>query len=186
MNTKNNLVPVPKRSQDFIAEENESRHLQRSKTSELNSINTKAISSVNLIEEPDSGSMSLDNSQDKSLYLLEQIAELKELFRSQDEMVKKLQEDEISSYKGKEMQEITEGSQSPLITDPVFENSPSATQPLVESVVASTLIGVNSKHSEKRYKVNEVEPFLRFIARSRPLNFADEVLFRSCLVLFKF
>ena len=171
MNIENNLVLLLEKTQErFVQEkekEKESRYSSRSKCSEPSSIAAKSASRAKYTEEPESGSMSIDTSQDRSsIYLLEQLAELKELFKSQDELVKKYQEDEVSTSKAKEMQEIAEGSQSPIITDHIFGNSSSGTHPLAESVVASTLIGLNSKQFEKRHK-DKVEPFLKFIARSR-------------------
>ncbi|OMJ92924.1 hypothetical protein SteCoe_4267 [Stentor coeruleus] len=123
---------------------------------------------------------SLNSSNDKvSSFLSEQITEIKELFKNQEQMFEKFQESENCRAKGRDIKE-NEGNKG----KGNFDQSPFY-DPLLSSEernhsAASTLIGCNKSEFQKNPYI-KTEPIIGFAKKSSRLKFSEKIIIASHL-----
>ncbi|OMJ86412.1 hypothetical protein SteCoe_12070 [Stentor coeruleus] len=131
---------------------------------------------------------SLNSSNGKvSTYLLEQIAGIKDLLKTQEQMIEKYYDEEISAYKGKDINDIhMKSSKEDLVSadqSPVYG-------PLLESEEFNQLelasVPIENKKLDTGKNMREIpESIVRFIGRHSKLRFVEKAIIFSHLLTIK-
>lgn len=173
-NPKRNLVI------NLISEDSESEKVL--------SENYEIIPSSPNHEDHDLSIDSLNSSNGKvSSYLLEQIAEIKDLLKTQEQMIEKYYDEEVTTCKGKYIKDINmKNSKEELVS---AEQSP-VYGPLLESEEFNQLELVSPPMENNRLEVgNDIErvseSILKFIKRHSKLRFVEKGIIASHLLMLK-
>lgn len=178
MSIEKNLIAFIDKAQENLKHKKDSESLKKSGVASYDKPNCMASADLQSENSP------LNTSDEKStVLLLKEIAELKELFKSQDEIMKKRFDDEISEVKCKEIQELTGEHGDDGLIIPLEMNRVSGEYNQPVSMLASTLVGVTSRTLEEK---KPSESFLNFASRSKPWKISEKALIQSSVCLFYF
>ncbi|OMJ90258.1 hypothetical protein SteCoe_7367 [Stentor coeruleus] len=173
----NHLVSLLDKAKQKLKEK---KNAELTSSDKQNTENDEDIARSHNKEDVEISWLSLNSSNEKvSSFLLEQITEIKELFKNQEQMFEKFQEAENFGAKGKEAKENEENKgKADLEHSPFYD-------PLLSSEernhsAASTLIGCNKSEFQKDPYI-KTEPIVNFAKKSSRLKFSEKAMIASHL-----